>query len=146
MCNLKTAAWQEAKLSRDLYGHFVFLVAICFCSSLKKKKNLSKLNQKFITTKKKLKKKFWIVGELHNFLCRDFACTFFNIYFYFFWTEQTKKIWNTLLDMSHVHVTYHMSCVTCHVAHVMCHMRCVSCHMSHATCHMALIFSCPEQL
>jgi hypothetical protein len=39
---------------------------------------------------------------------------------------------HTSLDMSHPHVTCHMSHVTCHVSHV-------TCHMSHVTCHMHVV-------
>ena len=70
MCNLKTVTWHAAKLSNNLDGHIGFLVAIFFCSLLKKKKGRNMcffhIDKKIATIKNKTKN-ILIVGELHNF-------------------------------------------------------------------------------
>ena len=81
LCNLKAATWQEAKLSNNLDGNFNFLVANFFVHFGKNCETqfFSKKKKKNLTIKKK--RDIWIIGELHNFWCGDFECTFFIIFF-----------------------------------------------------------------
>ena len=163
LCNWKDAAWQEAKLSKDSDGNFVFKLPYFFSSHLKKKKkkNFKSEPEKFATKNKWTHLDCCRISQL---LMRAF---WMHIFIYCLWLRIQKKSRSPYYTCHMSHDMCHMSCITCHMSHVICHMlrvtqdvSHVTCQMSHVTCdmwhitydmahvtcHIALSFSCFEQL
>ena len=95
MSILKTAAWQEAKLSKDSDGNFSFLVAHFFCSILKKytKRVFFQVWTKKIWQLKKQKShlNLWRIAQL---LMRGFLMRIFRYCLKIKWKmEKNKKKW-----------------------------------------------------
>ena len=83
MRNLKTAAGQEANLSKDLDGNFSFSVAIFFLFAFEKYTEnvfFSKVKEIKLAKNEKLKNQnLWRIAQL---LCGDFEFAFFIIVFF----------------------------------------------------------------
>ena len=107
MRNLKTAAWQEAKLSKDSDGNFSFSVANFFLFTLEKIHEtciFSSVNKKNLAAKKPKKPS----ESLEN--CTTSDAGIFNAHFSLLfknqnekWKKQEKNIffWKTLLHVRH---------------------------------------------
>ena len=108
MRNLKTATWQEAKLSKDSDGNFSFLVADFFFHLKKYTKCVffQKWTKKILQLKKQNKK---TSESLEN--CTTSNAVFLNAHFLLLFKNQNekmkkarkvkKKYWKTLLHVRH---------------------------------------------
>ena len=107
MHNLKTAAWQEAKLSKDSDGHFSFFNCQFFLFTFEKKTQMcffSKVNKKNLAAKKTKKPS----ESLEN--CTTSDAGIFNAHFSLLFKNQNEKwkkqekikfFWKTLLHVRH---------------------------------------------